>query len=345
MQESSALHEFDLSLINALQLAPRAAWSDLAPILDVDATTLARRWRRLEEAGLARITVFPRQQLTTRQNMAYLELTCRNGTVEQVASALAEDPGTLSIQFTAGSHQLLLTVAPGQGMADYLMNWIGAFPDVVSYRVHMVTRVVSEAHRWQVRALSPEQRRRLRALAPRTECAKEAGGDRVTGLDQRIADLLCTDGRMGYQRIAERLDIAPTTAARRLNRLIRAGIIGLRCDIARAEMGWPTAAVLWGTVDPQVLERAEDLCEQVPELRLCSTIAGPENTHFIVWLRTVPDLTRVERRLLEALPGLRIADRRMVLHTFKFMGNVLDAAQRYVRTVPLRLSAEEPSPR
>ncbi|MFC7741398.1 AsnC family transcriptional regulator [Nocardiopsis composta] len=53
------MHEFDLSLINALQLTPRAAWSDLAPILDVDATTLARRWRRLEEAGLARITVFP----------------------------------------------------------------------------------------------------------------------------------------------------------------------------------------------------------------------------------------------------------------------------------------------
>ncbi|WP_020380030.1 Lrp/AsnC family transcriptional regulator [Nocardiopsis potens] len=335
------MHEFDLSLINALQLAPRAAWSDLAPILDADATTLARRWRRLEESGLARITVFPRERLTTRRNMAYLELTCRNGTVEQVASALAEDPGTLSIQFTAGSHQLLLTIAPGQGMAEYLMDWIGAFPDVVSYRVHMVTRVVSEAHRWQVRALSPEQRRRLRALAPRTEEAD--GDDRVTGLDQRIADLLCTDGRMGYQRIAERLDIAPTTAARRLNRLIRSGIIGLRCDIARAEMGWPTAAVLWGTVDPQVLERAEDLGERVPELRLCSTIAGPENTHFIVWLRTVPDLTRVEHRLLEALPGLRIADRRMVLHTFKFMGNVMDREQRYVRTVPLRLRPEEPA--
>ncbi|WP_420158796.1 Lrp/AsnC family transcriptional regulator [Nocardiopsis sp. CNT-189] len=337
------MHEFDLSLINALQLAPRAAWSDLAPILDADATTLARRWRRLEESGLARITVFPRERLTTRRNMAYLELTCRNGTVEQVASALAEDPGTLSIQFTAGSHQLLLTVAPGQGMADYLMDWIGAFPDVVSYRVHMVTRVVSEAHRWQVRALSPEQRRRLRGLSPRTE--EDGGDDRVTELDQRIADLLCTDGRMGYQRIAERLDIAPTTAARRLNRLIRSGIIGLRCDIARAEMGWPTAAVLWGTVDPQVLERTEDLGERVPELRLCSTIAGPENTHFIVWLRTVPDLTRVEHRLLEALPGLRVSDRRMVLHTFKFMGNVLDRAQRYVRTVPLRLHLPEASPR
>ncbi|GAB3481797.1 Lrp/AsnC family transcriptional regulator [Nocardiopsis coralliicola] len=335
MQESGTAGELDLSLINALQLAPRAPWSELAPILDVDATTLARHWRRLEADGLARITLFPRAQTMAQHNMAYVELTCRNGTVEQVASQLSAGSATLSIQFTAGSHQLLLTVAPRRGLADYLLNWIGTFPDILSYRVHTVTHLFSEADQWQVRALSAEQRRRLCALAP--PAPEEASGTRLTGLDRRIVELLCVDGRASYGKIAQQLGIAPTTAARRLNRLLRGGIVGLRCDIARSVLGWPTGAVLWGSMAPQELARTRELGKRIPELRLCSGIAGPENTHFIVWLRSVADLTRVERRLQEELPGLVISDRRMVLRVFKLMGAVMDPDEHYTDAVPLRL--------
>ncbi|WP_247666237.1 Lrp/AsnC family transcriptional regulator [Nocardiopsis sp. B62] len=332
-------NEFDLSLINALQLAPRAAWAELGPVLDADPTTLARRWKRLEDEGLARIAAFPRRRVMARRYLSYVELSCRNGSVERVAAALAEDRDTLSIQFVAGSHQLMLTVVPGGGLADYLLNWVGGIPDVVSYRVHVVTEVPREAYLWQVRALSPGQRRRLRALSPTVR--DPGGSERVTELDQSIVDLLCADARLGYQAIAERLDIAPTTAARRINRLLRDGLLGLRCDISRAHMGWPSAATLWGTVEPEVLDGVPDLGERIPEVRLCTTIAGPENTLFILWLRDAPDLTRVERRLLEELPGLRIADRRMTLRTFKFMGGVTDSEQRFVRSVPIQLRSPE----
>ncbi|WP_067972274.1 Lrp/AsnC family transcriptional regulator [Nocardiopsis trehalosi] len=343
MQVSTDVNETDLELINALQLAPRASWAELAQVLDVDATTLARRWRRLEDAGLVRITAFPRQETLSRMNMAYLELTCRNGRVIEVATALAEDPGTLSIQFTAGTYHLLLTVIAPQGLSDYLLTWIGGFADIVGYRAHVVTGVLFEAHRWQVRALSPDQRRRLTALNAADRGGPPAEG-RVTELDQRLLTHLCGSGRAGYHELAELAGVSATTAARRLNRLLRGGIIGLRCDIARADLGWPVAAVLWGSVDPRVLDRARtDLGERVPELRLCSTIAGPENTHFIVWLRAAPDLQRVEQRLVEELPGLHIADRRVVLRTVKFMGNVMGPDERYVRTVPLRLLPPAPA--
>ncbi|MFC3996614.1 Lrp/AsnC family transcriptional regulator [Nocardiopsis sediminis] len=343
MQVSTEVDELDLALINALQIAPRASWSELSHTLDVDATTLARRWHHLEDSGLARITAFPRRAYLGRVHMAYLELTCRNGTVLDVATALAEDPSTLSIQFTAGTSHLLLTVASVQGLSDYLLNWIGGFEDVVAYRMHVVTGILFEAHRWQVRALAPEQRRRLLALTGADSGAPVPEG-RITELDQRLLDRLCGDGRAGYQALAAALGVSPTTAARRLNRLLRGGIIGLRCDIARTELGWPAAAVLWGSVDARVLERARaDLGTRIPELRLCSTIAGPQNTHFIVWLRSTADLQRVEQRLVEELPGLHIADRRMVLRTVKFMGNVLDSTERYVRAVPLRLLPQEPA--
>lgn len=223
-------------------------------------------------------------------------------------------------------------------MSGYLLDWIGGFPDVVAYQTYIVTGVPFEASRWHVRALSARQRQRLREIG--RPAAPPPAPSRVTELDQAIVAGLTADGRASYSELAERVGASASTVARRLNRMLRDGVIGLRCDIARAELGWPFAAVLWGSVDAAVLERAApDLGERVPELRFCSTIAGPENTLLVLWLRGIADLQRVERRLTEQLPGLRVADRRVVLRTMKFMGQILDADERYTRSVPLRLRA------
>lgn len=47
------LSELDLALVNALQISPRAPWTELAKALDIDAATVARRWERLRTAGHA----------------------------------------------------------------------------------------------------------------------------------------------------------------------------------------------------------------------------------------------------------------------------------------------------
>ncbi|MFE5097537.1 AsnC family protein [Streptomyces sp. NPDC056638] len=49
----------DLALVNALQLRPRASWTELAPPLGVTAGTLARRWERLTGEGLAWASAVP----------------------------------------------------------------------------------------------------------------------------------------------------------------------------------------------------------------------------------------------------------------------------------------------
>ncbi|MFC7816954.1 AsnC family protein [Streptomyces sp. NPDC057367] len=51
MKESVSVTELDLALVYALQIRPRAAWTEIAPSLGVTAVTLARRWERLTEAG------------------------------------------------------------------------------------------------------------------------------------------------------------------------------------------------------------------------------------------------------------------------------------------------------
>jgi hypothetical protein len=40
------LDELDLALVNALQISPRAPWTEVATALEVDAATVARRWQQ-----------------------------------------------------------------------------------------------------------------------------------------------------------------------------------------------------------------------------------------------------------------------------------------------------------
>ena len=49
--DTFVIAESDLEIINALQLNPRASWTQLSSVLDRDSTTIARRWRRLVSNG------------------------------------------------------------------------------------------------------------------------------------------------------------------------------------------------------------------------------------------------------------------------------------------------------
>jgi DNA-binding IclR family transcriptional regulator len=48
-----------MALINALQLRPRASWTELGRSLGVDPVTVARRWSRLAERGEAWVSFSP----------------------------------------------------------------------------------------------------------------------------------------------------------------------------------------------------------------------------------------------------------------------------------------------
>jgi hypothetical protein len=53
LRQSAELDELDLLLVTALQATPRADWQRLGQLLGTSASTVARRWARLTQAGLA----------------------------------------------------------------------------------------------------------------------------------------------------------------------------------------------------------------------------------------------------------------------------------------------------
>lgn len=65
--------ELDRRLINVLQIDPRATWAKVGKILGMSPTTVAHRWQRLVDDGIAWITACPNldQQMT-----AIVEVDC-----------------------------------------------------------------------------------------------------------------------------------------------------------------------------------------------------------------------------------------------------------------------------
>ncbi|NDL57865.1 Lrp/AsnC family transcriptional regulator [Phytoactinopolyspora mesophila] len=337
MQDSNVLDELDLEIVNALQLAPRARWADLAPILGADPTTLARRWQRLTDDGIARITVVPRRGTVSQQSVAYVELRCANGAIPKVTARLAADPDVLTIHHTAGFAQLMIVLTAGPRLPDYLLNRIGPISGVLDYAVHIITDLPFETDRWHIRALTADQHNRLRALGVGAGDGRSLEG-RVTDLDRELVTRLCVDGRASYQELADQTGVSAPAVARRLNRLLRARVIGLRCDVSRRRLGLPGAVFLRGTLDRAEFRTAMgELGARIPELRLITAVAGASNSQLSVWLRSIADLFQVEERLARELPSLRVTDRIVVLRTIKLMGHILDDSERRIRTVPINV--------
>ncbi|MFJ5958107.1 Lrp/AsnC family transcriptional regulator [Paenarthrobacter sp. NPDC092416] len=337
LQESEGFTERDLELITALQVAPRASWEDLAGVLGVHASTLSRRWSRLVDSGLARTSVAPGPELSRLIDMAFVELTCQNSKVQDVVDHLMPDERLMSIQFVAGSAHLLLTVAAAEhGLADFLLTTIGSMDGVLHYAVRSVTSQIFGANKWHFRALPAGKLRELVRLHQESAPTGESALLEMSGVNRTLIRALAMDGRASFRELAAIAGISPVAAARRVGRLIGGGYINVRCDVARRGSGRSFSAVLWGSMEPRKIPVIDDgVLERIAALRIMATVTGSNNIHMVAWLNNPLDLPQVEQELLDAIPGLTIDDRRIVLRTFKYNGARLNADGTFGQVFPM----------
>ncbi|MGB4777398.1 Lrp/AsnC family transcriptional regulator, partial [Microbacterium sp.] len=157
------LDDTDLRLLHAMQIEPRAAWSDLAPVVGVDAATLGRRWARISEAGIAWVNAY-----ATRGQDALIEVDCDLEHLETIAGALQQDSYVAVLDHTSGSRDLLALVrAPDlSSLSDYAVRRLAGLPGVRAVRTHLTNELLMDASSWRLRALSPEEVARIRPPRP-----------------------------------------------------------------------------------------------------------------------------------------------------------------------------------
>lgn len=335
MQDGAKLlSEDDLALIHALQLRPRASWTELGRALGVDPVTVARRWSRLAEQGEAWVTASPGPRMFEQLCAAFVAIDCAAGSTAQVAQTLSTHPHMLTIERSAGGHDILATVATRDlpALSRYTLDLLPTITGISAVHARIVTHMFTEGGRWRIAALAPGQRDQL--TGPAAAWSPGRGSHEITAFDQALLAPLSHDGRTSYQALATELGVSLSTAKRRIDQLTRLGILRFRCDFARPLGGWPVAVTFWAKVPPTDLPKIGQALIRLPETRNCAAISGPHNLILQASLHSISDVLRLETQLATVHPTLDIIDRVITLRHDKLLGHLLDLYGRSTGIVP-----------
>lgn len=326
----SDVDELDLALINVLQLDPRAPWSTVGKALSVDPVTVARRWSRLVDEGLAWVTA----HASGLQLAAFIEIDCEPGQVRSVATTLSAWPHVMSVDCISGSHDLLVAIGVSSptALSRLLVDAVGPLAGVRATRTHLATRFFAMGGDWQVRALDADQRAQLGSgLALPSRSPRS-----LSESERELIRILCADGRTSLTELAEEVGYSVSTVRRRLAALRVNRSVVFRCEVAQPLSGWPVSAWLWASVPTTELESVSRKLIALPETRTCVALTGSSvNLLHSVWVRSVEDVQRIEQQLAERIPTMRILDRSIALGFFKRACRLLDESGRSRGSVPV----------
>ncbi|MBE2999217.1 Lrp/AsnC family transcriptional regulator [Nocardiopsis sp. HNM0947] len=322
------LEERDRALVHALQIAPRATWTEIGRTLGVGPATAAARWERLHEQGVAWMSAYP-TGTAEDLHLAFVEVDVEAPLRHAVREALCRDPRAVSVEETAGDPDLFLTVmVPDQGaLSRLVLDDLPRIPGVSGCRTHVASRVHWEGSRWRLDALDARQQARLRPSAPDPGPPGHPRRGRMNR-DAPLVEALCQDGRRSAAEIARRLDRSPATVRRQAARLLSSGHLSLRCELAQPHSGWPLVCTWFARVPGGEIARTVRSLTTHPQLRLCVSTVSGSNLLFTFWARNPEDLGRLESVLEERLPAMTLTRRVLTLRTRKRMGWILDGSGR-----------------
>lgn len=338
MQKSDQLDELDYSLVNALQIAPRAPWSLIGEVLGISPVTAARRWERLTGEGHAWMTGYCSSTLWRHMPYVLVTLGCVAGSVQQVADALADDSHAVTILHTAGTSDLLLGVwiSDLQMLSRYVLDRLNRTPGVTSVRVTVASEMFTEASRWRLGSLDPRQQRLLSDWRPELGMSSPT----ISPGDRQLIVALSGHGRATLEDLADRTQLSISTVRRRLHRHLGSGTLAFRCEVPHTTAGFPVEATLWMSVPSARLARTAAELSGLPQTRMCAAVIGSSNLVATVWLRSLSDLSSLETEIMTRIPDVQVNDRLLTLRRLKLMGQVLDDSGRAQRYVPMDIWRE-----
>lgn len=337
MLDPVTVSELDLALVHALQVRPRASWSDLAPLLGATAVTLARRWERLTGEGLAWVSAVPGPAFAHGGCTAFVFLRCAPAARERLAARVAELPEAVTVELLApGRADLMLDVLasdPGT-VHRFVDEELAALPDVLDVECVFATSLYAEGSRWRLGSLDASQ---LSVLGrPRAGDAAGTPLADLSALDRALLDALVRDGRTRLTELAGLTGTSAATARRRLHRLTTGGAVAFRCDVAPAVSGLPVSVTFRGHAPAHDVNRLHRTLATLTECRLLAAVTGAANVLATYWLRDIGAVQQRETAACAHLPALRITERVLGTRTVKRMGHLLDGAGRRTGVRPIR---------
>ncbi|OLT12893.1 hypothetical protein BJF78_23015 [Pseudonocardia sp. CNS-139] len=321
MGEAITLGELDQRLVAALQLDGRAPWSRVARALDASESTVARRGQLLLDSGAVAVTGAVDGMRCGTGVPAHVRLRCRPGAAGAVAGALAAVPQARSVAVAAGDTDVVAELAvPGHRAAGAALAGLPRPDDVVHAETLVVVRRFAVAEEWDPGLLAPDAAALLRPAGV-PGCPRERREpEPLTEQERAVADLLAAAGRATYAQLAAALGVSESTAARRVDSLVRRGCLRFRTVFPAALLGFGVEFVLWLDVAPGDLESAGMRLAREPSTRSVGATAGRSNLCVHGVLPGHADLYPYLTGVLGALPGVRAVETTLLAATLKDAG-------------------------
>ena len=317
MREHHTGEGFDLQLLQALAIDPRAPFSRLAQVLDVSDQTVARRFRRLTaDLGVRMVGVRNSERLGEERWM--LRLRCTPDAAQPLAHALARRPDTSWIGLTSGGTEVVCTTR-ARTMAEQeelLLGRLPRTPSVMKIDAHqLLYRFYGGPQPWLAKAgaLSDEQRRELRPRLP-----EEPSGIVALGReDESLIAALERDGRATFAELQQITGRTESSVRRRLDQLLRSGALFVDVQFHQADFGYANQAMLWITASPQALDAVGRALAGHPEVAFVSATAGQCNLVAVIICRDTASVYRYLSEGVGRLDGVQHVECAPVLRTVK----------------------------
>jgi DNA-binding Lrp family transcriptional regulator len=309
----------DRQLLHALGIHGRASFRLIGSVLGVSEQTVARRYRRLREAGVLRVLMLPAPDPADGGQLVRLEV--QPSAVRAIADVLAHRPDVSWLRLmNAGAEMLFGVRARARSERDFLLlDQIPRTGRVLRTRVYSVLhhfRTPGEAD-WAgfPDRLDDDQRRQL--LDPVAGATPDRALVRPDASDQAIVDELAVDGRATYARLAQVSGMSESAVARRLELLIGGRALYGDVDIAPESLGYPAGAALYLDVIPARVPAVGALLASHEQTAFVAAVGGPANIVAAIRCRDVAEIYEYLTATLGQVSGIDHVEVSTVSRTIK----------------------------
>lgn len=323
--------DLDQRIVAALQLNGRASWGAIARYADTSESTVLRRAGQLTESGQLRVIGVVDVLRCGLGVPVLVRFRCRPGTAGTVAAALAARPETRYVSVLTGSADCAaeVVVPSYQEITRLQEEQLPAAEHVLETETLAVIRTFRSNHDWNPGVLDDAAARELRGeeAQPFEEHLWEQPPERLDELDRAVIAALGEDGRMSFKELSRQVGSSESTAARRVDSLIRRGCLRFRTLAEPTMLGFSVEFMLWLSVRPAELDSAGKQLAAHPSTKYLSATTGRYNLVGQIVLRHYGELYGHTTDVVGALPGLRAADVTLQAATLKRAWTPIPASQ------------------
>ena len=320
MLEFPILDDLDRRIVMALQVNGRASWKQIAKALGSTESTVTRRGQQLLSSRTVAVTGVLDHLRCGLGISVYMRFRARPGRAIQVAEAIAALSMPRFVSVVMGSFDVVAeVVVPSHRDVLVMLDHLERIEDVVESQSAVVIRKFMAFEEWRPPALDDEVTDFLRTGGCVTDYPHRdwVESEQLTPQEFAIANMLALDGRITYAGIASRIGISESTAARRVESLVKRGCLRFRAVFESPVIGLDLEFMLWLKVEPSQVAAVGQALAKHPASRYVSAATGSVNIIVQGVLPSYGDLYQYTTRDIGEVPGIISADLTLQVRSFK----------------------------